>query len=372
MNIAFRTDASLQIGSGHVMRCLTLADALKARGARCHFICREHPGHLLEMIGQRGHLPHPLPLCPRDRLTPAAEDSLPDHAGWLGCSWRDDAAQTRKVLTALQPEWLVVDHYALDVHWERSMRPYCRSLMVVDDLADRKHDCDLLLDQTLGRRPEEYAMRVPMECTILVGSEYALLRPEFVELRARSLQRRKTAHLRRLLVSMGGVDQSNATGHVLEALRECTLPAGCRITVVVGQQSPWLEDIKQQALKMPWPTEIRENVSDMAQLMADSDLAIGAAGGTSWERCCLGLPTLMLIVAENQRTVASALVKAGAAYLLGDTSRIDLGRACRDGVLTDERIREISGAASEVTDGNGVSRVMNHLDMINGKRSRSV
>jgi UDP-2,4-diacetamido-2,4,6-trideoxy-beta-L-altropyranose hydrolase len=368
MKVVVRTDASLQIGTGHVMRCLTLADALKARGAECDFICREHTGHLLDLIRQRGHTAHGLSVSAGGNAQASRGDSLPMHAAWLCGDWRDDAAQTHAILKSIQPDWLVVDHYALDARWERSVRLSCHNLMVVDDLADRQHDCDLLLDQTLGRTAEEYQDLVPVDCAILVGAKYALLRPEFTALREYSLKRRGTPRLESILISMGGVDQQNATSLVLNGLKACPLPNGTRITVVLGKQSPWLNSIKEQASHMPWRTEVRENAADMAQLMADSDLAIGAAGSTSWERCCLGLPTLMVVLAENQRMVASALVRCGAAYLLGDISEVAFDRAIRDGVFARQGMVVMSVAASNVTDGNGVGRVVGFLDEIDGKK----
>jgi len=141
--ISFRVDASLQIGTGHVMRCLTLADALKAAGASCRFICREHPGHLLGLIRQRGHAAIALPEIVVD-LSPAAREHpfQPAHADWLGADWPTDAGQTQMALQGLVSDWLIVDHYALDARWESAVKTKYRKLMVIDDLADREHICD--------------------------------------------------------------------------------------------------------------------------------------------------------------------------------------------------------------------------------------
>ena len=147
MKAAFRVDASLQIGSGHVMRCLTLAEALRANGAECHFITRDHPGHLLELIRHHDFtvavLPaEPLP-APSNTQVPHERAKEPAHAKWLGSDWKTDADQTRAVLAQLQPDWLVVDHYALDQRWENALRPNFKQLLVIDDLADRSHQCEL-------------------------------------------------------------------------------------------------------------------------------------------------------------------------------------------------------------------------------------
>ncbi len=367
LNVVFRVDASLQIGSGHVMRCLALADALKSNGVHCNFISRTPPGHLLEVIRQHGHTATALPAFKAISTTVIQPVPQLTHYEWLGCDWQTDAQQTGTILADLQPDWLVVDHYALDQRWEEALAPHYRKLLVIDDLADRSHHCDLLLDQNLGRQPAHYAPWVPAHCRVLTGPHYALLRPEFAALRAYSLQRRQ-AHpaLRQLLITMGGVDQPNATGQVLQVLKACALPANCRITVVMGLTAPWLQNVQELAAQMPWPTAVVVNVSDMAQRMADSDLVIGAAGSTSWERCCLGLPTLMMVLADNQQAGAQALEAAQAARLIGVVS--DIATQLSPAVL--ELIESVSQsqmslAASAITDGYGVEEILKAMGILN-------
>lgn len=375
MKVAFRTDASLQMGSGHVMRCLTLADALKAQGADCHFISREHPGHLLEVIRQRGYkvncltaVVQPAQAAIKSIVKEApSQQQEPVHAAWLGSTWQTDAQETAAILADLQPDWLVLDHYALDQRWEEALAPHYRKLLVIDDLADRPHRCDLLLDQNLGSQPEHYAQWVPAHCRVLTGPHFALLRPEFAALRPYSLQRRRTQPaLRQLLITMGGVDQPNATGQVLQALKTCILPADCRITVVMGLTAPWLQNVRELAAQMPWPTEVVVNVGDMARRMADSDLVIGAAGSTSWERCCLGLPTLMVVLAENQQAGAQALEAAHAAHLIRAVSDIatQLPLAVRELMDSDGQSR-MSLAASAITNGQGVEKILKVMGLRN-------
>lgn len=358
MRVVFRADASLQIGSGHVMRCLTLAEALRGRGAECHFICREHPGHLLEVIRQRGFAVSALPETVSG-YQPSTEqgEPLPAHSAWLGCDWLTDVRQTSEVLASLEPDWLVVDHYALDRRWEINAQPHYRHLLVIDDLADRPHACKLLLDQNLGRETSDYAGLVPEHCRVLAGPKYALLRPEFAALREYSLQRRQQPQLRNILITMGGVDQPNATGKVLEALKNCPLPADCRISVIMGLQAPWLKQVKELAVTMPWPTEVLVNINDMAQRMVDCDLAIGAAGSTSWERCCLGVPTLMAVLAENQVEIGEALSRRGAAALIGNPVDKGFRTECiarLSEILFDKgKLKELSRASATVADGAG-------------------
>lgn len=364
MKVVFRVDASLQIGTGHVMRCLTLADALKASGAGCRFICREHQGHMLELIRERGYeaigLSGEFEDC--EPCLDVTRETEPTHAAWLGTYWSTDAEQTLAALGSEAVEWLIVDHYALDARWEHVLRQACRKLMVIDDLADRQHDCDLLLDQNLGREPADYGGWVLEHCAVLTGPRNALLRPEFAALREYSLQRRAEPQLKHLIVTMGGVDQSDVTSTVLEALLRCSLPENCHITVVMGTHAPWLGRVRELAERMPWPTEVKVNISNMAELMADSDLAIGAAGSTAWERCCLGLPTLVLVLAMNQRQVAEALKNKGAVRIIGEGDKA----ACSLSAAFDElhdlnRLREMSDAGSHITDGQGVDRVLGYL-----------
>lgn len=303
MQIAFRTDASLQIGTGHVMRCLTLADAMRKRGVQSTFMCRQHDGHLLSVIKLRGHTATVLPPTDDEFSTSA----VPTHAEWLGTDWASDAIQTRQALGTQVVDWLVVDHYALDSRWELALRPHTRRIMVIDDLADRPHDCDLLLDQNLGRQVKDYVGLISNHTHTMIGPAYALLRPEFSEWRDHSLQRRAQPKLKHLLITMGGVDMANATGQVLDALIRCELPTDLRITVVMGAVAPWLLHVQAKAAAMPRPTQVLVGVKNMAQLMADSDLCIGAAGSTSWERCCLGLPALQMSLAVNQNEINTAL-----------------------------------------------------------------
>lgn len=366
MKVAFRADASMQIGNGHVMRCLTLADGLRAAGGSCLFICRQHVGHLVNMIEARGYkvvvLSSPRGSKPNSERIDCTE--LPIHANWLGTDWLSDAEQTREALDGEHPiDWLVVDHYALDIRWEQALGGKYKHLMVIDDLADRSHDCNLLLDQNLGRKAGDYIPLVPKGSLILTGPQFAVLRPEFSRFRSISLSRRSTPQLRHIMISMGGVDKDNATGAILSTLSVDDLPADCRITVVMGENAPWLRSVQLRAECLPWKTEVVVSVRDIARLMTEADLAIGAAGSTSWERCCLGIPTIMVICAENQRAGALALSAAGAAVLIGDIVDIPscLGESIREARLS---LRELSLKSSQIVLGDGIKNVMKHMESV--------
>lgn len=355
MKVVFRVDASLRIGSGHVMRCLTLATALREAGAECRFLCREHEGHLAATLRARGFDCRLLPAPPA-AAAPAADG---DYAAWLGVEAARDADECVALLAADAPaDWLVVDHYALGADWERRLRPHCRHLLAIDDLV-REHDCDLLLDQNLGRDTMDYAGRVPAAAIVLTGLAHALLRPEFARARAGSLARRAGGGLHSLLVTMGGVDLDNATGAVLQRLTTSPLPPACRLTVVMGASAPWLAQVRALAAALPWPCDVRVDVSDMAALTAACDLAIGAAGSTAWERCCLGVPAALVVLADNQRPIAEALAAAGACWPLGRPQ--DLAEtlpAALNAAANPVQLAAVGARAARIVDGLGCTRVV--------------
>lgn len=360
--VVFRVDASLDIGTGHIMRCLTLANELARNGAICHFLCREHPGNLLGLIRDAGHQAHTLPMIFKTNDDFPALQSL-EYIDWLGGSQQNDINACARILEVIKPDWLVVDHYALDSVWEQALAPHYNKLMVIDDLADREHDCDLLLDQTFGRNLEDYEPWTPARCQHLCGAEYALLRPDFAQWRDYSLARRASGKLQHLLINLGGVDRDNITSQVLTALKACSLPQDCQITVVMGSIAPWVDQVSELCREMPWPTEIRVGVRNMAELMANSDLAIGAAGSTSWERCCLGVPSILIVQAENQESVAQGLALAGAAACITSPSRIDseLHAVIKLFLSESDNILSMSEQASLIVDGYGVGATVNAM-----------
>lgn len=234
--------------------------------------------------------------------------------------------------------------------------------MVIDDLADRAHDCDLLLDQNLGRLVADYAMLVNKDCFLVLGPEYALLRPEFAALRGYSLKRRQPFSLGRIMVSMGGIDRRNVASRILSGLKRSRLPTDCHITVVVGVSSCHLETLRQEAAELGWSCDIEVDVANIAHLMAESDIAIGAAGGTSWERCCLGLPTVAVVLADNQRQSAMALRAHGAAYLLPEEDGLAHNIPTAIDVLSaPERLSSMSECAANICDGRGLERVIRNI-----------
>lgn len=301
MLMVFRTDASLEIGSGHVMRCLTLADALKAQGATCIFICRAHPGHLLDLVRERGYEAKALP-------------ALGQQAKGTGPS---DAQQTMAVLANQKADWLVVDHYGLDWSWEIELKPHYKKLLVIDDLADRPHDCDVLLDQNLRHgAAARYRGLVPATCRLLLGPAHVLLAPAFDA----ALPRARVGELGSVLVYFGGNDRCNQAGRAVAALAHFP---NIKVNVVLGNAHPFRDEVMAQA-RVHQQMRVRDTCSDMAGAMCQADFGLGTCGMAAWERCAVGLPSLVTVSADNQREDALALAALGAVQHLGDAAEVSV------------------------------------------------
>lgn len=336
MEIVIRTDASIRIGSGHVMRCLTLASLLRDKGGEVSFISRELPGHLCDYIEEKGYVLFRLP-------EPKQND------GWLGISRETDAVQTVDILQQVKKnvDWLIVDHYGLDLSWEMVVRPYVRRIMVIDDLANRQHDCDLLLDQNLHNNLHlRYEGLVPSNCQKLLGPHYALLRPEFVI--TRSSLRKREGIVKRILIFFGGSDLSNETKKALQAL--LMLEEDLITDVVVGGSNPHKEEIRSLCLQIK-NTNFHCQTENMAELMANADLAIGAGGSALWERCYLGLPSIVVVVADNQLEITNLLAKEGAILNLGWHHNVDskeLAKALKTILKQPDKLKTMSQNALRV------------------------
>ena len=363
MHILIRTDASVQIGTGHIMRCLTLADELRGRGAEVVFVCREFAENLCGYIEEKGYVVYRLPVSDAPEQGDQNIVTGLKHAAWLGADWQIDARQVEEIIKELEfpPEWLVVDHYVLDERWERYLRPYVKKIMVIDDLADRAHDCDLLLDQNFYDNLESrYDGLVPSSCKKLLGPKYALLRPEFRE--ARKNLRKRDGHVKRIMIFFGGSDPTDETSKALEAIRMLNRP-DIAVDVVVGSANPHKDKINEVCAAMT-NVDYYCQIENMAQLVVDADLAIGAVGVTALERLSLRLPALVLTIAENQEQVARDMAKFGALFNLGKFSDVasedmvhELNRLFVDNVL----LAVASDKAQNMVDGFGVQRASREI-----------
>ena len=350
--VLFRADASQVIGAGHVMRCLTLADALRAQSYECTFVCRPFAEGFVHRIREAGHS---LVILPERAATPEPQSI---EATWPNAEQDEDARLCLQAVAPNKFDWAVVDHYGLDRRWQAVIRREIPRIMVIDDLANRAHDCDLLLDHNLGRSASDYRGLTPAGTKVLAGPTFALLRPRFAACRAAALKRRENPRPSRLLISVGGSDPRNVTGKLLRALHGPKLPEGLAISVVLGPLATNSDDVCRVASAMGRPVEVVFDVEDMAELMVQCDVAIGAAGVTALERCCLGLPTLVVVMAENQRPGAEALSAAGAAMTidLDMLGEFDFGTFFAGTIATPNAV-EMSRNAASICDGLGVDRV---------------
>ena len=354
MNVVFRVDASLSIGNGHVMRCLSLAQVLRKQGAQCSFVCTAYVGNLNSLLAANGFDVLPLPVFPNESRTNAEE---------LLSLWREDALATAQSISTCQPvDWLIVDHYGLDNQWEMELRSQVQHLMVIDDLANRTHACDMLLDPNPGRLAADYAMLVPALCPLLIGPSYALLREDFKSPHLKSLTSFAESDSIHVLISMGGVDKDNITADVLHALQTFNPETPLSLQVVLGPHAPWVDAVRSAANTLAWPTHVLQNPDNFTELMRQQHLAIGAAGGSALERCCLGLPAVNVVMAPNQRMSAQALQAAGACAMLELRSdwQHDL-RVQLKLLLNAEKNQAMRMAGLQVTDGRGSERVSQEL-----------
>jgi UDP-2,4-diacetamido-2,4,6-trideoxy-beta-L-altropyranose hydrolase len=356
MKVVFRVDASVCMGTGHLIRCLTLAEALRQRGGEIQFICRDHPGNLLTVLRQKEI---PVRVLPAPGLTKTVSGE--DYATWLGVPQFEDARQTIAALTDRPIDCLVVDHYGLDVTWEVQVRPHVKKLMVIDDLANRHHDCDVLLDQNFSDEGEaRYTGLVPQECRLLVGPRYALLNPEYASCRTKPNP--KDGGVSRIFVYFGGSDPQNMTGVALNAL---SLPALCHLAVdvVVGANNVSRAALDEQAANRGG-VRIFGPRPHLADLMMQADLAIGAGGATTWERMCLGLPSVVVSIAENQCRGAKALAKAGLIQYAGhfhDVTSAELAGLIELQIRQPVQLSKVSRQNQLQVDGLGVFRVVEVL-----------
>lgn len=367
MNFAFRVDSSSVIGSGHLVRCLTLAESLKGKGSHCFFICRDFSKHFLNLITETGF---ELRLL-SGHFSQCNQESASENVSWLGVDWETDSTETKEAIGGDLIDWLIVDHYGIDHRWESALRSCCQRLLVIDDLADRRHDCDLLLDQNLVEAyTTRYEKLVPKNCFVLAGPQFSLLQPQYADLHRRIPTR--SGPIRRILVYFGGADSHNLTGKTVDAFLEIGR-SDIQLDVVITPANSWNTNIVSKASGFS-NIKFYESLPSLSHLIANADLCIGASGATSWERCCLGLPAVVVTLAANQIPIAKELSRCGAIDWVGHYDSISvsdlanaIGRCLENPDLNAYR----SSISYGLLDGDGVSKVVNYL-MINSESELSI
>lgn len=361
MKVVFRTDASIKSGTGHVMRCLTLADELIQQGHECSFVCRAHPGNLGDLIASQGHgltlLPAPTKNSPQEK------DTAPDdYAHLLGVPWHEDARDTLDAISDQKPDWLVVDHYALDARWERLIASRVGNIMVIDDLANRPHECAVLLDQNVldTSFASRYRALVGEGCELLLGPRYALLRPEYGAL-AKTLPNRD-GFICRVLIFVGGSDPHHLTERYLNALAAAEFNH-LLVDVVIGVNHPDPSTVKS-LVEARSKTRMHSGLPSLAALMVRSDLMLGAGGATNWERMCLGLNAVVISVAANQDYVNQQLLSKGLIHFLGkakDVSGEAISSTLKFLIETPSVNEARATKLRSIVDGEGCKRVVARL-----------
>jgi len=362
MRVAFRVDAGPVIGTGHWMRSLALARVLRGRDADVSFVSRHPSPELATLLAPLG--------IALDRLPPSTnplgtKPESPAHAAWLAADPIDDARATLAAVARRfgRADWLIVDHYGIDARWHDAVRGAARALMAIDDLADRALAVDLVLDQGYRHDGTDYDRRMSLRVPVLPGVGHALLREDFAQIREDALSRRaRLAPVERVLISFGGVDAANHAQAALRVLSETPSPQ-LAIDLVIGPAAVNGDALERQADDHPHRVSIVRAASDMARRMALADVAFGACGFTAWERCCLGLPTIAVVAADNQRDAAAALMRTGAACVvkpeedLGAALAANWARLRGDADLR----RRMSQAAAAACDGRGARRVVDAM-----------
>ncbi|MEW5728900.1 MAG: UDP-2,4-diacetamido-2,4,6-trideoxy-beta-L-altropyranose hydrolase [Pseudomonadota bacterium] len=331
--VLFRCDAGAGIGNGHVGRCMALAEALAARGWRAEFAGNQAAGEVVAALGAGRFAFREL----EDGASPAALGQAGTHGRIV----------------------VVIDHYGLDAAYETPLRSWAAAVVVLDDLADRPHDCDLLVDQTADRAAADYGTLVPPACRVMAGPANALLRTDFVRLRPQALARDPSRPVRRILVTPGGVDGLGVTPVILDGIDASGLQFA--VEVVLGRRATTLNEVRRRQCVLHVDTP------KMAELMARADLAVGAGGVGAYERCCLGLPSLAVRVADNQNGMISMLAAAGALVDLGAAGSLtaEAVAVALRGVVADSRARAaMAASAAAICDGRGAERVAEAMAML--------
>lgn len=351
-HVIIRVDASAAMGTGHLRRCLSLAQALCEQGAQVSLVTRALDRVAEQVLRDAPHPVHWLPAPSATHDMPLGSEA-PPHAAWAGLAWTQDANETAAALQNLHPDWLVVDHYAFDARWHEALRQAlgCR-LLVIDDTADRSLAPDALLDHNWAPdHRTKYAGRFTREPRWLAGPRYALLSPAYRTAPRYHFQ----PEVRSLGIFMGGTDPGGVSARVLAACRAAGFVGA--IEVMSTSANPQLAALRAACDASPGTT-LTLDLPNLAAFFARHDLQIGAGGGATWERCCIGAPTIAIAVAANQSAVVPGLQSLGA---LRAATLPTLAAAVHELIQDPTARQTLSDQAAALVDGRGAQRVALHL-----------
>ena len=346
--VAIRVDASVAIGTGHLKRCLSLAQALSEAGGEVRFVCRRLDAVAAQVLAAVSETVCWLP-APSDAMKP--EPGAPPHAAWAGVPQMQDAHDTAEALNGWSPHWVVVDHYAFDAHWHNAVRdPLGCRLLVIDDIADRALDADALLDHNwVADHRAKYAHRLHREPLWLCGPQFAMLAPTY------RMAPRYGFHetVRSIGIFMGGTDPGSVSACALAACRAAGFSGP--LEVVSTSANPHLDELRRICHADPAAT-LTVDEPDLARFFAGHDLQIGAGGGATWERCCIGVPSVIVAFASNQKGIVDAMGSLGVA-VGSSPDALNLEHCVRGLIEQPELRRDMAVSTRELVDGFGALRV---------------
>ena len=357
MNILFRVDSSSSMGIGHLSRCLALANCLVNSNHTVYFISRPLKGNRSDLVEANKIPTFFLPYIDINY-------NQNDYLSWLGTSQKQDAVDTISVIKSnitSNIDLLIVDHYALDHQWHKYLKPLASKILVIDDLANRKLLCDIVLDQTPGRKAIDYKLFTPQTTHFLCGSQFALLRPEFSRVRKQSTQRRFDSPLS-ITIFLGGTDPDNVTSQIISSINLLSSNTISDITLISAQTPP--NTLTKQLDESHHKSRVIVNSKNIAELYSNTDLVIGSGGVSALERCVVGAPSLQYIYAENQESIADELTSKGAAITITTYRNPDfqhLPDLIRNLAKNNQLLQTMSDVALTICDGNGIQRVVTNI-----------
>ena len=358
MRCLIRSDSSHVMGSGHIMRCLTLAEGLRNFYTSIEFVCRSFPGNLHTLIQEKGFIVHLLPVVNQN-----LQNKTDEYASWVGASQEQDASDTLEKLSD-DYELLVVDHYGIDYLWENMLRQKCRKILVIDDLANRQHDCDFLLDHNFYiNASTRYLGLVPNKCQMLVGPQYALINVHVLKARIWREQHynmhQESPNSLKCLVFMGGMDIQNYTQPVVDKL--ISLEGSLEITVILGQQNTHINELQNRYLKYT-NVKILIQPDNYYLLLAQTDFVVGAGGVSSLERFCIGVPAFVFQVADNQKEVCENLTLSKAAVFVGNIEHLESIENLKEiDRLSELALYKMGSSGTQLVDGLGLEIILKNV-----------
>jgi len=360
-----RADASVEIGIGHVMRCLALAEWALDYNLTAVLITRALPKSLEKYVNS---------IYTKVKLLPKSNNvknsgNYP-HSMWLPVSEQKDAKQTSDIILGEElemgcpPSFIVVDHYALASPREVKINRFA-PILCIDDLSDRPHKCKWLIDQTFNKNKESYSSLINKDTRVFIGATFALLRKEFQK--HSEIEKRNFPNKQRnwhVLITLGGVDKLNTSGLILDLLSQTSIFHRMNITTVVGSENPNLKDLRLKRNMHPERIRLMIDVSNMSDLMHESDLCLGAAGSTSWERCAMNLPSLLVVLSDNQQTIAENLDQEGVCVNMGRAKNLNI-QVIENGILNiinqPNKYKEMVKKSHTTCDGLGCKRILDTI-----------